>query len=117
MSVEIDISARHGQLSADTRDRISDKVEKLTRYFDRLTAMHVLVDMEQKGSVSVEVRVSAEHTNDFVSLTEADSVFAALDGAVHKVEQQIRKHKEKLTGHRSTASKHIETPAPEELDG
>ena len=36
---------------------------------------------------------------------------AAVDSALHKIEQQIRTHKEKLTGHRATGHKHIESPA------
>ncbi|MEO8271240.1 MAG: HPF/RaiA family ribosome-associated protein, partial [Aureliella sp.] len=57
--------------------------------------------------------VSAEHSNDFVASAKATTVIAALDGAIQKVEQQLRKHKEKLTGHKSTAVKHI---IPEPVD-
>jgi ribosome-associated translation inhibitor RaiA len=43
---------------------------------------------------------------------------AAVDGAIHKLEQQIRKHKEKLKGHRTPGHRHEEvTPEPMEPEG
>ena len=37
--MQTNISARHGHLSSSTQERITEKVEKLNRYFDRLTAI------------------------------------------------------------------------------
>jgi putative sigma-54 modulation protein len=109
--VQISISARHGQLNNGTQDKIREKVEKLRRYFDRLTAIVVTVDLEHADSPKVEVRASAEHTEDFVAADNGSNVLAALDSAAHKVEQQLRKHKDKRrTGHRSSGHKQQEPP-------
>lgn len=112
-SVQINISTRHGDLSAATQEKITEKVEKLPRFFDRLTAIQVTANLEHVDAPEVELRVSAEHTSDFVATDSSSSVLAALDGVIHKIEGQLRKHKEKLTGHRATAHKHIEVPEPE----
>jgi len=114
--VQISISTRHGDLSAGTREKISEKVEKLPRLFDRLTAIYVTADLEDRESPKLEIRVSAEHTEDFVATDESSSVLAALDGVIHKVEKQLRRHKEKRTGHRHTSHKHIELPESPETD-
>jgi putative sigma-54 modulation protein len=107
--VQITISARHGQLSAGTQDKITEKVDKLRRIFDRLMAIVVTVDLEHEEAPSVEVRVSAEHSAEFVATDTGMNVFAALDGAVHKIEQQLRKYKEKkITGHRTPGRKQME---------
>ena len=105
--MQIEISARHGQLNSKTQDRIREKVEKLKRYFDRLTAIHVTVNLEHRETPDVELRVSAEHTEDFVA-TDTNELMAALDKVLHKVEQQLRKHKEKITGHRTPGIKHLD---------
>jgi ribosome-associated translation inhibitor RaiA len=39
-----------------------------------------------------------------------------LDGTLHKIEQQIRRYKDKRTERRTTALKHLEVPAEGELD-
>lgn len=113
--MQVNISARHGHLSPPTQQKIGEKVEKLKRYFDRVSAIVVTVDLEYRENhheaIKVEVQVSAERTEDFVASETADELFAALDGAVHKVEQQIKKHKEKnIDVHRQPGRKNFEAP-------
>ena len=109
--MQVNISARHGNLGSATQDKIIDKVDKLRRFFDRVTAIVVTVDLEHRDSPSVEIRVSAEHTTDFIAREEAGELFAGLDAAIHKLEQQLRKHKEKIqTGHRQPGRKQLEVP-------
>ena len=107
--MQVNISARHGHLSASTQERVTEKVEKLRRFFDRITAIEVTVDLEHRETPGVEVRVSAEHTEDFVA-TDTAELFAALDSVVRKLEQQLKKHKEKIQdGHRQARRKHLES--------
>ncbi|MEQ8788243.1 MAG: ribosome-associated translation inhibitor RaiA [Pirellulaceae bacterium] len=104
------ISVRHGDLSAATQAKINEKTAKLTRYFDRVTGILVTVNLEHRESPEVEITVSAEHAPDFVATDTSTNVLAALDGAMHKIESQLRKHKDKQTGHRQMPHKHIEVP-------
>ena len=113
--MQVNIAARHGQLSPATQAKITEKAEKLQKYFDRVSASVVTVDLEHRkdhhGVIKVELQVSAEHTEDFVSTEVADELFAALDGAIHKVEQQIKRHKEKMIdGHSQPGRKNFESP-------
>ncbi|MDP6442434.1 MAG: ribosome-associated translation inhibitor RaiA [Pirellulaceae bacterium] len=109
--MQTNISVRHGNLSQETQDKITEKAEKLRRFFDRLTGINVTVDLEHRDTPRVEVRVSAEHSEGFVAADEAGNVLAALDSVLHKLERQLRKHKEKLTGHRATGLKHLDPGA------
>jgi putative sigma-54 modulation protein len=105
--VQINISVRHGHLSEDTRVKITTKVEKLARLFERLTAIEVTVDLEHEQNPIVDVRVSAEHKHDFVAAEQSSGLMAALDGVIHKLEQQLRKYKEKVQDHhRAATSRH-----------
>jgi putative sigma-54 modulation protein len=109
--VQVIVSARHGQLSAATKERVTEKVEKLRRFFDRITRIDVTVNLENRETPSVEVCVSAEHTSDFVA-TDTGELSVSLDRVVHKLEQQLRKHKEKIQdGHRKPGRKQLEPPA------
>jgi putative sigma-54 modulation protein len=109
--VQINISVRHGQLSDATRGKITAKVEKLARLFERLAAIEVTVDLEHEQNPAVDVRVSAEHKHDFVAAEQSTSLWAALDGVVHKLEQQLRKYKEKVQDHHRAMAPRQSGPA------
>ena len=73
--MQINISTRHGHLSAETRDKMSAKLGKLGRFHERVSAVNVTVDLEHPDSPRVELRVSVEHAADFI----AAGVAAGLD--------------------------------------
>jgi putative sigma-54 modulation protein len=105
-SVQVNISARHGQISEATKTKILAKVEKLNRLHGRLTQIDVTLDLAHSENPLVELQVSAEHKHDFVATEQAGELWASLDGALHKLEQQLRKYKEKTVDrHRSGAAK------------
>ena len=113
--MQINISTRHGHLSQASQEKISEKISKVSRLFERLTGVDVVCNVEHPESPEVEIRVSAELHDDFVATETSSSLMAAVDGALHKIEQQIRKHKEKLKGHRTPGHRHEEyVPEPEE---
>lgn len=114
--MQINISARHGHLSAETQEKIRDKLEKLRRLYDRISAIDATVDLEHQESRLVELRVSVERNDNFVSSEKATSVSAALDGAIHKIEQQLRKHKDKRRDRRSQGLGRVEVPEDQEID-
>jgi putative sigma-54 modulation protein len=86
-------------LSDATRAKITAKVEKLARLFDRLAAIEVTVNLEHEESPTIDVKVSAEHKHDFVAAEKGPTLLGALDGVIHKLEQQLRKYKEKVQDH------------------
>ena len=112
--MQINISARHGHLSDATKDKMTAKVEKLARLFERLTAIDVTVDLEHEENPTVDVRVSAEHKHDFVAAEQSTSLMAALDGVIHKLEHQLRKYKEKVQDHHRTTTPRHESATLEE---
>lgn len=116
--MQISISTRHGQLSDATRAKITAKVEKMGRLFERLSAIEVEVDLEHEQTPTVDVQVSAEHKHDFVATEQSESLFGALDGAIHKIEQQLRKYKEKVQDHhRAVNPRQAKVSAEQEPSG
>ena len=100
--MQIKISARHGSMSETTTAKITAKVEKLTRRFERLTLIDVTVNLEHRDTPAVDIRVSAEHKHDFVAGCQGEELMAALDTVIHKLEQQLRKYKDKIQDHHRT---------------
>lgn len=111
LALQVSISARHGHLSEASQVKIRAKVEKLTRIFDRLTAIEVTVNLEHEETPHVDLRVSAEHKHDFAAADQSDNLMASVDSVVHKMEQQLRKYKEKIQHRGRTPGNHVPTPS------
>ena len=112
--MQIKVSTRHGQLSEASQEKISAKAEKLTRIFDRLTAIDVIVDLSDEANPKVDLKVAAEHKHDFVAHDQSESLMASVDNVIEKMEQQLRKYKEKVQErHRSGEPRRRETLKPE----
>lgn len=102
--MQISITARHGHLSEASQEKIKAKAEKLVKYFERIMAIEVVIDLQDETNPGVEIMVSAEHKHDFVAADKSPNLQNSLDATIHKLEQQLRKYKEKVQErHRSTA--------------
>lgn len=101
--MQVAITSRHGTLSPSANDYISGKAEKILTFHDRVTAIGITVDFAN-GKSKVELLVDAEHKHNFVASETADDAIAAFDLALHKMEQQIRKYKERIQDHKHTPS-------------
>ena len=97
--MQIEISIRHGGLEAGQQQYLHDKAEKLQKYFARLMSIEVAVD-HVKHAWEIEILVSAEHKHDFVARESGSSPEAAMDACVHKIEQQLRRYKERVQNHK-----------------
>ena len=113
--MEIKVTAKHGELSDDIQQTMKAKAAKLPKFFDRTTAIQVLADLKHVDNPKVEIIVSAEEVNDFFASDTGANVMVALDSTISKIEQQLKKHKEKLkTGNRNRDHKIAEVPIDEE---
>ena len=102
--MQIKISARHGHLSEEHQEHIREKAGKLLHIFQRLMMIEVLVDMKPDDNF-VEFLVSAEHKHDFVASERDKDLLAAVDLVLDKLENQVRKYKEKVQNHRRTPAR------------
>ena len=98
-ALETKITVKNGNLSDDIQSTIKQKVSKLPKFFDRTTGIQVLADL-QHSEPEVEIILSAEESHDFFASDSGGNVLTAVEGAIHKIESQLKKHKEKLKGHR-----------------
>ncbi len=108
--VQLDIATRHGQLGDVTQAKIKTKAEKLHRYFDRLTSIEIIVDLEDPHSTT-------EHKHDFVAHDKSESLMAAVESALQKIEQQLHKYKQRIQQrHRNPDARRQEVEVSEESD-
>lgn len=103
--MQINISTRHGQISDSTQEKIQVKLEKMPRLLDRISAIELTINLEHRDAPTVDLRVSVERKNELVATSQAADLLAAVDDVTEKMEQQLRKHKEKIRD-RHRASSH-----------
>ena len=107
--MQVNVTMRHGHLTEATQEKLTQKAEKLTRIFDRLTSIEVVVDLQDAQRPRVDLQVSAEHKHDFVAHEQSENLLTSVERAVHKVEQQLRKYKERtIDQHRNSETKRQE---------
>lgn len=110
--MQVKISTRHGHLSEASQQNISAKAEKLLRIFDRITAIELTIDLKDSNSPRVDAKLSAEHKHDFAAHAESDNLMGSIDVVLHRLEQQLRKYKEKVQARHRHPDARREDAAP-----
>jgi putative sigma-54 modulation protein len=101
--MQVSITCRHGHVRQDLRDYITQKAEKLLRYLDAVSEIDVTLEFEGPR-VDVEMLVEIEGYHTIVAHVEAEDARVAFDKALHKMEHQVHKYKEKHRDRRHTTS-------------
>ena len=101
--MQITITARHFHLTNAIRDHINDSVFKLEKYFENLITAHFVLSFENNQNI-VELIVHAPKHN-LKSETSEKDMYLAIDYSVDKMEQQIKKMKDKWNNHHKKSMK------------
>ena len=76
----------------------------------------MVVDLSDEHLPKFDIKASAEHKHDFVAHDQSDSLMKSVEAAVTKLEQQLRKYKERVQDkHRDQSLRHAE-PTPMESE-
>lgn len=96
--MNVDVKFKHMDSSDSLRDYAVEKSAKLGKYLDGKTHLTWTFDKEHGEFVS-HCHLIGSHL-DLFGESRASDAFATVDVAVAKLEKQIRKHKEIITGHK-----------------
>lgn len=88
------ITGKHFDVTDEIKAHAQEKTEKLPRYFDGISQVEVIVD-GNGSDPGVEVIARGEHGLFFVASESGDDVMTCIDLAVHKLEGQLRRKKDK----------------------
>ena len=104
--MNLTISGHHLELTPAIREYITTKLELITRHFDHVIDINVLLGVEklrQKAEVTVNLRGKVLH----VEASESD-LYAAIDAMTDKLDRQVVKYKETLKDHHNASPKRQE---------
>lgn len=107
--MNLHITGHHVQVTPAIREYVSGKMERVTKHFDHVIDVNVIVSVE-KLRQKVEATVHVRGKDIFCESTEED-MYAAIDTLIDKLDRTIIKHKEKGLSHRhDTVSLKVEAP-------
>jgi len=101
--MQVAITCRHGSIRQELRDYITQKAEKLVRFLDTVSEIDVTIEFEGPR-VDVELLVEIDGYHTIVAHVEGEDSKVTFDKALHKMEHQVHKHKEKHRDRRHTTS-------------
>jgi putative sigma-54 modulation protein len=100
----VTITGKHIEITDAIRAHIENKASKLPRYFNSVTQVGVVVEGSVGVLQNVEIIVSAEHYADVIARETGEDLYACIDLAMHKMERQLHKIKEKQRDHKHASS-------------
>ena len=103
----VTITGKHIEITDAIRAHAEEKVEKLPRYYDSITQIEVVLEGNEGSRQSVEILVHAEHNDLLIAKETGTDTYTCIDAAVHKMERQLRKAKEKQRGHKAASASKV----------
>lgn len=95
--MQLNLSGQHIEITDSLRDHVNKKFEKLTRHFDRMTNVHVILTVEkQRQKAEATVHVSGA---DLFASDESENMYTAIENLVSKLDRQVIKYKDKIKNH------------------
>ncbi len=94
-SMQINISGKHMELTPPIEAYASRKVEKFSRFFDRIQQIDVVIDKAKNGYL-VEIITDVEHHEPFVATSTHEDLYACIDLGIDRSIRQLKDHKSRL---------------------
>lgn len=96
--MQLNLTGHHVDITDSMRNYVEEKFSRLTRHFDHVTNVHVILSVEklqQKAEATMHLA-----GNDIFAEAVNEDMYAAIDSLIDKLDRQVIKHKEKLKNHR-----------------
>ena len=108
--MKISVVARHMDVTDAMRSYAEEKAGKLPRFFNGLQSAAITLDLDA-GKHIVEIVASGTHKSVFVARHGGDDMYASVDQCVRKLEEQLRRHKDRVRDRHGPG--HDQTMVPE----
>ncbi len=96
--MHVTVTFRHMESSAPLRSYAEEKSDRIARYLHEPIEIHWVLSVEKIRHIADATVVAGGVT--VKACEETDDLYSAIDGALEKLEKQVRKHKEKVKNHK-----------------
>lgn len=100
--MDIRIAGRHLTITDPIRQYAISKVNRVPRYFDRVSNVDVVVDQHNRD-YDVEIIVHVDGNDPFIGRSVGRDMYACIDDAVKKIERQLSEFKKKRRNYKHSA--------------
>ena len=98
--MNIQITARHYHASQQLHQNLVESLEKLSKFNDSITGVHIILDAGQAGIGRAEAVVSIADKS-LVAHAEEGSMGKAIEAMLDKTERLLKKENEKIKLHKA----------------
>lgn len=91
--MEVNISARHFELTPALKFYARDKISKIENYLGNVLSCHIVL-FKDRYLYAVEVTIHSNHSI-FTASAKSKNMYASIDMVVQKLKNQFKKHKNK----------------------
>lgn len=95
--MQINLTGHHVEITDAIRNFVNEKFQKLTRHFDNITNVHVVLTVE-KLRQKAEAKIHLSGGEIYADCEDAN-MYTAIDLLIDKLDRQVIKHKEMMRGH------------------
>ena len=95
--MQINITGHHIEVTPALRAYVTEKLQRISRHFDHVISINVILKIEQPQLQQAEATVNAAGKSLFAQDANAD-MYAAIDGLSDKLDKQVRRYKDRLRG-------------------
>ncbi len=112
------ITGRHFELTEPIKNYAQVALDVIDKYNLDITTANTVISKSEKKGFTVEFIVNLKDKNTIVITQNDKDVYAAIDLAIERVKKSLRRHADKIKGHRITSFKDLgeEAEAVTELD-
>ena len=108
--MNLTISGHHLDVTPALRTYVTTKLDRITRHFDQLVDVKVLLtnekQKEKQGRQRAECNIHVKGNDLFAESSHAD-LYAAVDELVDKLDRQVVRHKDRVQDHHHEAPKRL----------
>jgi putative sigma-54 modulation protein len=97
--MDINVSARHFNASANLQARIQEEVEKLGKFYPNITGANVVLDHEVDHLRRCEISINISGGT-IVASADEENMGKAIDVALERAKVQLKKQNEKQKDHK-----------------
>ena len=105
------ITGRHFELTESIKSYAESAVDTLDKYNLDITTANTVISSSVKKGFSVEFIVNLKDKNTIVITQNDKDVYAAIDLAIERLKKSLRRHADKIKGHRIMSFKDMGTEA------
>ncbi|HOW47059.1 MAG TPA: ribosome-associated translation inhibitor RaiA [Rubrivivax sp.] len=113
--MNLTISGHHLEVTPSLREYVLTKLERVTRHFDQVVDVNVLLSVEKQKEKErrqrCEVTLHVKGRDIFVEQAHED-LYAAIDQLMDKLDRQVMRHKDRLQEQHRAGAKRMHADSP-----